>query len=257
VRCDGAVSRLRVMTYNVKGLYLDVDALVQVIGESAPDVLGLQEPPRGLLGRRRLADLADRTGLRVAVGHGAARTTALLVRPGVAVGDARAQALPWRLGQVRRGYCVARVGGLTVVVLHLALGSAERLMHLDLVLHDLAGTPGPFVVMGDLNERPGGPTWGRLQSGLRDAVASGEPTFSARRPRRRLDAVLVSPELRVAGSSIVSGDHTRRGSDHLPIVVDLDLDLDLDPEVDVDRDADAELGVRVDHAPDHGPDASR
>jgi endonuclease/exonuclease/phosphatase family metal-dependent hydrolase len=224
VRWDEPVPTLRVMTYNVKGLYLDVDALVEVIRQTAPDVLGLQEPPRGLLGRRRLADLADRTGLRVAVGHGAARTTALLARPGVAVGEARAEALPWRIGQVRRGYCVARIEDLTVVVLHLPLGSAERLMHLDLVLHDVAATPGPYVVMGDLNERPGGPVWTRLQSRLRDAVASGEPTFSARRPRRRLDAVLVSPELRVLRSSVVSGDHTRRGSDHLPVVVDLDLD---------------------------------
>jgi endonuclease/exonuclease/phosphatase family metal-dependent hydrolase len=217
------MSRLRVMTYNVKGLYQDVGALVEVITEQAPDVLGLQEPPRGPLGPRRLADLADRTGLDVVIGQGPARTTALLVRPGVPVGAVRAQALPWRIGQVRRGYCVARVAGVTVVVLHLPLGSAERLMHLDLVLHDVVATPGPYVVMGDLNERPGGATWSRLQAGLRDAVESTAPTFTARRPRRRLDAVLVSPELRVTHSAIVSGDHTRRGSDHLPIVVDLDV----------------------------------
>ncbi|GAA2722022.1 endonuclease/exonuclease/phosphatase family protein [Cellulomonas aerilata] len=217
------MSRLRMMTYNVKGLYLDVDAVVEVVTEQAPDVLGLQEPPRGLLGRRRLADLAERTGLGVVVGHGPARTTALLVRPGLRVEEARARALPWRIGQVRRGYSVARVEGLLVVVLHLPLGSPERLMHLDLVLHDVAAAPRPHVVMGDLNERPGGPVWTRLQVGLRDAVESAAPTFTARRPRRRLDAVLVSPDVRVTGSAIVSGDHTRRGSDHLPIVVDLDV----------------------------------
>lgn len=215
--------RLRVMTYNVLGLHLGVGAVADVVRGQAPDVLGLQEPPRGVLGRRRLADLARRTGLQVAVGHGGARTTALLVRPGLDVGEARGVALPWAVGQVRRGYCVARVQGLTVVVLHLALGSRERLAHLDLVLRDVARTPGPHVVMGDLNERPGGPTWGRLLVPLRDPVTPAEPTFTARRPRRRLDAVLVDPSLQVVGSTTVRGDLTTRASDHLPVVVDLEV----------------------------------
>jgi endonuclease/exonuclease/phosphatase family metal-dependent hydrolase len=78
--------------------------------------------------------------------------------------------------------------------------------------------------MGDLNEEPGGPTWARLTSGLVDAVAAPRPTFTARRPRRRLDAVLVSPGLRVTGSAVRRDDVTRRASDHLPVVVDLALD---------------------------------
>lgn len=214
---------MRVMTYNVKGLDIGVDAVVEVVRDAAPDVLGLQEPPRGLHGARRLAELADRTGLRVVLADRRSRTTALLLRRGAPLDEARAQALPWRPGQVPRGYCVARTGGVTVVVVHLPLGSRERLAQLDRVLHDVVRMPGPYVVLGDLNEEPGGPTWARLTSGLVDAVADPAPTFTARRPRRRLDAVLVSPGLRVVGSAVRRDDVTRRASDHLPVVVDLDL----------------------------------
>lgn len=210
------------MTYNVKGLDIGLEAVVGVVRDADPDVLGLQEPPRGMHGPARLAELGRLTGLDVAVAHGSARTTALLVRPGLDVAAARSQPLPWRLGQVPRGYCVARVRGALVVVVHLPLGSRERLDHLDRVLHDVVGQAAPYVVLGDLNEEPGGPTWARLLAGLTDAVESSAPTFTARRPRRRLDAVLVSPGVRVTGSAIRSDDVTVRASDHLPIVVDVE-----------------------------------
>ena len=218
---DQAMHRLRVMSYNVKMLKLDQAAAAEVVRAAAPDVLGLQEPPLGPRKRRRLEEFAARAGLRVAVsGHGA-RTTALLVAPGVTVGEARAHRLPWHVGRTRRGFVVAQVDGITVVVLHLALESAERLDHVEAILGELALITGPCVVVGDLNEVPGGPTWGRLTGGLRDAVDPPQPTFTANRPRRRLDAVLVSPEVRVHGSDVPAGPTTRRASDHLPIVVDL------------------------------------
>ena len=216
---------MRVMTYNVKGLDIGADAIVEVLNDAAPDVLGLQEPPRGVHGPSRLAEVADRTGLRVVVADRESRTTALLLRRGAPIDDVRSAALPWRLGQVPRGYCVARTGGVTIAVLHLPLGSRERLAHLDRVLHDVVRRPGPYVVMGDLNEEPGGPTWARLTAGLVDPVPPA-PTFTARRPRRRLDAVLVSPGVPVTGAWVRDDDVTRRASDHLPVVVDLDLGPD-------------------------------
>ena len=213
---------LRVMTYNLKGLQLDLDALVEVVRAAAPDVLGVQEPPRWLSGSARMREFAARAGLQVAVGGHGARTTAMLVAPGVTVVDARAYPLPWRLGRTRRGFAVARVDGVLIVVLHLALEAAERLGHLDRVLDTLALEAAPRVVVGDLNEQPGGPTWHRLTaSGLSDAADLPLPTFTAVRPRRRLDAVLISPDLRVDGVRVPDDPAARRASDHLPIVVDL------------------------------------
>ncbi|NMR19787.1 endonuclease/exonuclease/phosphatase family protein [Cellulomonas fimi] len=239
---SGPVGRLRVMTYNIKGLTLDEDALVQVVRSVAPDVLGVQEPPRALRGRRRLRTFARRCGLRVAVGGGGARTTALLVSEHVAVTGAGARRLPWRLGQVRRGFCVARVDGVLVAVLHLALGAHERGRHLDRVLREIDRETGPRVVVGDLNEQPGGEVWGRLTRHLRDAVEPAAPTFSARRPRRRIDAVLISPDLRVVEATVLRDDRTRRASDHLPIVVDLER-VDAEPLEDLESGAQAEHGT--------------
>lgn len=215
------MGRLRVMTYNVKGLKLDRDALVAVVRVAAPDVLGLQEPPRGPLGRYRLRQFARRAGLRVAVGGRGARTTALLVGPGTVVADPHARRLRWHPCRTRRGFAVARVDGVTVVVLHLALDAAERAGHLGRILGEVAGATGPRVVVGDLNEVPGGPTWISLTAELRDAADPPRPTFTAVRPLRRLDAVLVGPDVRVIASHVPDGDAARRASDHLPVVVDL------------------------------------
>ncbi|MBB2922396.1 endonuclease/exonuclease/phosphatase family protein [Cellulomonas cellasea] len=247
---------LRVMTYNLKGLKLDAAAAAAVVRAADPDVVGVQEPPRGPLGRWRLRRFARDAGLRVAVGHGGARTTALLVSPRAArVEDARAVRLPWfgprerRTAWTRRGYALATVDGVRVVSVHLSLDRLERARHLSRILAEVEATPGPCVVVGDLNEQPGGETWGRLGTLLRDAhvaavhddarealgvegaagrASGGSPaeparTFSAVRPRRRIDAVLASPDLVPRGARVPDDDVARRASDHLPIVAELEL----------------------------------
>ncbi|WP_258725977.1 endonuclease/exonuclease/phosphatase family protein [Cellulomonas sp. NS3] len=247
---------LRVMTYNLKGLKLDAAAAAAVVRAADPDVVGVQEPPRGPLGRWRLRRFARDAGLRVVVGHGGARTTALLVSPRAGrVEDARAVRLPWfgarerRTAWTRRGYALATVDGVRVVSVHLSLDRLERARHLGRILAEVEATPGPCVVVGDLNEQPGGETWGRLGALLRDAhvaaahddggeapgpggvagrgsgSVAGEParTFSAVRPRRRIDAVLASADLVPRGARVPDDDAARRASDHLPIVAELEL----------------------------------
>ncbi|MCC2335537.1 endonuclease/exonuclease/phosphatase family protein [Cellulomonas wangsupingiae] len=224
------VGTLRVMTYNLRGLREEVDALVEVVRTARPDVLAVQEPPRGLTGRARLRRFAARTGLRVAVGGGGARTTALLVVPHRSVREAAGMRLPWRVGLTRRGVATARVDGVRVVVVHLGLRAAERARHVDLVTRRLLrGEDGPVVVAGDLNERPGGPSWhalGGAAGGLQDAATAGDadqPTYPADVPRLRIDVVLVDGRLPVLGAQVP--DHAAVGvaSDHRPLVVDVHL----------------------------------
>jgi endonuclease/exonuclease/phosphatase family metal-dependent hydrolase len=237
----GAMPVLRVMTYNLKGLRLDGAAAARVVRDADPDVVGVQEPPRGPLGRWRLRRFARDAGLRVVVGHGGARTTALLVASrAVRVEGARAVRLPWfgpreRRAWTRRGYALATVDGVRVVSVHLSLDPLERARHLTRILAEVEATPGPCVVVGDLNEQPGGETWRRLGELLRDAHvepvhrpfgdAPAEParTFSAVRPRRRIDAVLASPGLVPRGAWVPEDAAARRASDHLPIVAELEL----------------------------------
>ncbi|GIG22164.1 metal-dependent hydrolase [Cellulomonas chitinilytica] len=249
--------RMRLMTYNVKGLSLDRAAVVEVVRAQRPDVLALQEPPRGPAGRWRLRRFAAATGLVAVVNGRGARTTALLVAPGRAVSRARALRLPWRFGTTRRGVSVAVVDDVRVVVVHLSLHRVERAEHLERLVAstvpappgatvpappgatvpappvaDAASLPGapapvaggpPTVVLGDLNELPGGPAWLRLGQVLTDVAPDGDPTFPAGVPRKRIDAVLVSAGIVVERVLVPDGDAARRGSDHRPVVVDLVL----------------------------------
>ena len=223
------VGTLRVMTYNLRGLRQEVDALVEVVRSARPDVLAVQEPARGLAGRRRMRRFAERTGMRIAVSGAGARTTALLVAPHRRVHDARGLRLPWRLGLTRRGVAVARVDGVRVVVVHLGLRGTERGRHVDLLGRRLVrATQVPLVVAGDLNERPDGPSWVALcrAGGLRDAavlVEAEDPTFPAHAPRVRIDAVLVDERLPVVRAGVVDSPAVATASDHLPLVVDLRL----------------------------------
>lgn len=212
---------LRVMTWNVHRLRDDRDAVVATLREAGPDVVALQEPPRGPLGRRRLAGLAREAGLRVAVAGGGARTTALLVRPDLPVSGRRTMRLPVRPGRTRRGLAYADVAAFRVMSLHLGLSGTERARHLIRVLHLVRAAPGPVVVAGDLNEEPGGPSWRRLALHLRDVTTHVGPTFPAGGPRRRIDAVLAAPGVEASGAHRVDDDVARRASDHLPVVVDV------------------------------------
>jgi endonuclease/exonuclease/phosphatase family metal-dependent hydrolase len=82
----------------------------------------------------------------------------------------------------------------------------------------------PVVLAGDLNETPGGGAWRMLADGLVDGgAADNEPTFPAREPGRRIDAILSDPRITVAGWRVVGTDTARRASDHLPVVADLVL----------------------------------
>ena len=213
---------LRLMTYNVKGLQVDRDAVAAVVREARPDVLGVQEPPRGLLGRWRLRRLAHVTGLRVAVGGRGSRTTALLVAPGRRVTGAHAVRLPWRPGTTRRGASMARVDGVAVLCVHLSLVRDERAQHLEMLLRHLAAAPPPHVLLGDLNERPGGATWDRILQDLTDADPDGPPTYPAVEARHRIDAVMFGPGLRVRSATVRDGETVERASDHRPLVVEIE-----------------------------------
>jgi endonuclease/exonuclease/phosphatase family metal-dependent hydrolase len=217
---NGRVRSLRVMSYNVRGLKDDRAVLVEVLRAAEPDVVALQEPPRGPLGGPRLRRLAQDAGLEVAVSGGGARTTALLVRPGRTVTHPATMRLPSAFLRTRRGIALAEVDGLLVVSVHLGLSARERSRQLVRLVPVVAAAPA-VVLAGDLNEGPGGPVWRRLALHLRDLAPSSGPTYPAREPRARIDAVLGSRGLTATRARTLADDPASRASDHLPVVVDV------------------------------------
>jgi endonuclease/exonuclease/phosphatase family metal-dependent hydrolase len=211
---------MKVMTYNLKGLHLSARAAATVVRDAAPDVLAVQEPPRGLFGVLRMRRFGKAVGLvPVVSGHGA-RTTALLVRhrPDLPVHGAHAVRLSWQPGRTRRGVAVAVVDGVTFVVVHLSLVRTERAEHLETLLASVVPTA-RTVVLGDINEQPDGPAWARLAEHLGAPPAPTGPTFPAVGARQRIDAVFATPDVNVGPASVLDGPAVEAGSDHRPIVV--------------------------------------
>lgn len=221
---------LRVLTYNVRSLRDDPRAVAAVIRAVDPDVVALQEAPRLLRWRHHCGLLARRSGLEHVGGGAGTGGTAMLVHPRVTVLEAYARELSRRSGLHRRGTVLARlrVGGVEVVVgsMHLGLDQDQRLDHVGELLAQ--APPGSRLVLaGDLNEAPGGPAWRALaDGGLRDAWECGSrgggPTFSARRPRSRIDAVFLGDGVDVCWAGVpedlLDPHLLASASDHRPVL---------------------------------------
>jgi len=219
--------RIRVASYNVRGLKDDRAAVVEVIRRIAPDVLLLQEVPRHPLSGHRIANFADELGLTWFGGKRFRMSTTLMTSLRLDVLDAHHGPLPVRRFDEPRGYGMATVrlpGHRPIMAcsVHLSLRDADRLPQAKALFG--ADAPAlPMVVGGDLNEEPAGPTW-RFLAGELVEVSADAPTFSALDPHKRIDAIFASRELTGAVPELeLPQTLLAAATDHLPIVVDLDL----------------------------------
>jgi endonuclease/exonuclease/phosphatase family metal-dependent hydrolase len=132
-------------------------------------------------------------------------------------------------GLHRRGAAMATLalGDLAFVAMsiHLGLDAAERGRHVEQIEQLLGQPPGASVVAGDFNEQPSGAAWRALASGRQDAgAAQNWPTFPARGPQRRIDAILTPPAWTVAPVSpleIADESDLLAATDHRPAIVDV------------------------------------
>lgn len=102
----------------------------------------------------------------------------------------------------------------------------DRLSQADRLATDLAASPRPLIVAGDLNAPEGSPiVHALLDIGLRDAFSSAAVGFGythghSLRPGLsflRIDHILVSPTLGVRNCAVGG----KEGSDHRPVIADL------------------------------------
>lgn len=223
---------IRLLTYNVHRWGDDRAAVAEVIGRCAPDVAMIQEAPTWWGTRRRRLAFARSVGLHYVVG--AARTIGLVADP-----------LRWSFRRRRiqrplvrrwKEFVTLQLPGgavavsqadpaITLIGCHLGLANAARPAELQQVLR--LRQPGvPSVIVGDVNERPGGPVWKLAADlGLADVTASDGPTFPAVHPQARIDAVWATPGVSVTRVDIATLGITRdvlvRASDHLPVLVEV------------------------------------
>ncbi|MEU7605772.1 endonuclease/exonuclease/phosphatase family protein [Streptomyces sp. NPDC040724] len=229
---------IRVLSYNIRSLRDDEEALARVIRACEPDLVFVQEAPRFFRWRKHAARLAAKCDLVVLGGGATAAGPLLLCSLRVFVERTEDVLLPRTPGLHRRGFATAvvRIGAARagLVCAHLSLDRAERVAQAELLLERVAGMDTPYgIAAGDVNEGPGGSAFARLAGALQDcwAVApwGGERTFPVSAPDRRIDAVFASGGVEVlacgvpAGLPGVSSTDLRSATDHLPVLAVLRL----------------------------------
>src|SRR3954453_20992583 len=166
------MAELRGLTYNVRSLQDDADAVADVIRACDPDVVAVQEAPRKLRWRAKRAALARKSGLVVATAN---RPGGLLLMTTLAVHvrGTRFATLPKSPKLHQRAVVAAdlELAGArwTVASIHFSLDADERARHLDPLWAALDDAPGPLVVAGDVNEKPEGEVWKQLTTRFQDA----------------------------------------------------------------------------------------
>ncbi|MFE3762822.1 endonuclease/exonuclease/phosphatase family protein [Streptomyces sp. NPDC059104] len=229
---------IRALSYNIRSLRDDEEALARVIRACAPDLVFVQEAPRFFRWRKHAARLAAKTDLVVLSGGATAAGPLLMCSLRAFVERTEDVLLPLTPGLHRRGFATAvvrfgeaRVG---VVSAHLSLDRVERSAQAGMLAERAAALGAPHaIVAADVNEVPGGPAFGRLTQTLRDcwtvAPWGGGDTFPAAAPDRRIDAVFASAGVEVlacgvpAGLAGVTSRDLHTATDHLPVLATLRL----------------------------------
>lgn len=226
---------VRVLSYNVRSLRDDPAATAAVIRAAHADIVLLQETPRMLRWRSKLAALARESELVVVTGGRTAGAVGLLAGLRARVVFASDVMLPKRPGLHHRGVALAvlEFGGvrLAVASTHLSLDPEERAAQAPQVLALLDNVgPDLRVLGGDVNEGPEGPAWTAWAGAMCDAQAMAPwgtaPTFPARAPDRRIDGIFVSKGVHVVRCGVPTdlpfpAAGPAAASDHLPVVADL------------------------------------
>ncbi|MEV3990770.1 endonuclease/exonuclease/phosphatase family protein [Streptomyces sp. NPDC049837] len=229
---------IRVLSYNIRSMRDDEDALARVIRACAPDLVFVQEAPRFFRWRKHAARLAAKSELLVLSGGATAAGPLLLCSLRATVERTDDVLLPLTPGLHRRGFATAvvRIGGARLGLLscHLSLQARERYAQAGMLLDRLAALDVPHAIAaGDINERPGGCSFRRLAGELQDCWAvrpwGGEYTSTPGDPHQRIDAIFATKGIEVLGCGVprpqdlpgLTDADLRAATDHLPVLAAL------------------------------------
>jgi endonuclease/exonuclease/phosphatase family metal-dependent hydrolase len=221
---------------------LDLDRTAGVIRAADAEVVGLQEVDNGWFERSAFQDqareLADRLGMHYVYAAnldreplepgGKRRQYGTAILSEYPILESENTLLPRPEGGEQRGLLEAliNVRGVPVRVYNTHLqhnSAAERTAQVAAIMSHVGESEEPTLLVGDLNARPDAPEMQPLYTRFEDAwVEGGEGpgyTYPAEAPDRRIDYVLVSPDVSVREA------HVPRtlASDHLPVVAEVEV----------------------------------
>jgi endonuclease/exonuclease/phosphatase family metal-dependent hydrolase len=219
-------TEVRVLSYNVRSLRDDAQAVSTVIRACEPDVVCIQEAPRFLRWRSKCAALARESGLVVVTGGRPAAAMLVLVALRVRVLDTADILLSRKEGLHQRGVALATLelnnALFAVASVHLDLDASERRLHVDEIIERTSKVAAPLIIAGDINEEANAPAWRALAKHYADAYevapSGGEFTYSAKDPVRRIDGIFVDPSIEVVSCGVPDVPGIERASDHRPLL---------------------------------------
>ncbi len=210
----------------------NLDRIIDFIWSHQPDIVGLVEVDSGSY---RSAKLNQAEIMAKALGHyhsfqskygeaSVARKLPLFskqVNAFLTKDEIRTEKFHYFDSGVKRLVIELELEDLTIFLVHLSLKFRHRQYQLR-DLHALVkAVKKPCIVAGDFNV-----LWGHKElqlflaaAGLRNANEQGAPTFPNWRPKRQLDFILCSPEVKVTRFQVPQVAL----SDHLPIVCDFTI----------------------------------
>ncbi len=109
----------------------------------------------------------------------------------------------------------------TIFLVHLSLKFRHRQKQLRDLYSIIKEVKKPVIVAGDFNAFKGDQELQLFltEAGLKSANGEGEPSHPSRSPRRQLDFILHSPEIRATGFQVPKV----RFSDHAPLICDFEI----------------------------------
>jgi endonuclease/exonuclease/phosphatase family metal-dependent hydrolase len=228
------VTTLRLLSYNIRSLRDDEDAVTRTIRAAAAHVVTIQEAPRFLRWRSTAARIARRSGMVVVTGGRTAAANLVLCTLEVSVHSTSDVLFTKdrRLHQRGAAIAVLELGGhrFAVAGTHLDLVAEARLRHV-IELHEALDRFVPsgcqVIVAGDMNDDPGSAVWRRLAERGVDVwpeVPEGAGfTSSATNPVRRIDAIFADRDIRILKARVLDEPDVLIASDHRPLLVELEL----------------------------------
>ena len=223
------------LSYNVRSLRDDAAAVVRVIRSGAAARRLHPEAPRLLRWRSKCAALARRSGLVVVTGGRTAAANLILSSLDVDVVTTRdvlftkdrrlslngaPRSLYFATAASRSPWPECTSTSLPNLVFAMSASWTGR----------CPGWCRPArrtVVAGDINDLPGSAAWTQLTGDRLDVwatIGNGDGfTYSARNPRRRIDAIFTGPGVVPISTRVIDSTDVRHGSDHRPVFVELEL----------------------------------
>jgi endonuclease/exonuclease/phosphatase family metal-dependent hydrolase len=226
---------LRVMTYNIKGHGTllrprHIERIAEVIRETKPDIVGVQELHRGTWKARfrdQAAELERLTDMQLffgrAMGNGNSEYGNAVLTRGTIV-DTHIDPLPGK-GEPRSMLgATIDVDGVRLIayVTHLAawarFGSRTRLLQAEAVARLVAKSELPYVLMGDFNTSPTSDELRVFHDGTIVTSCFAEKIVTYRATKQCLDYIFTDPTWQIRDARVIA----HGPSDHWPLLATIE-----------------------------------